>query len=59
MAPLRSMLRGFRGVLRPNAVNRDIDDEVRHFVEESAAARISPTCGICLLCEGSTAFNRG
>ena len=38
MRRLRHVLHGLRVLLRPAAADRDIDDELRHFVDEAAAA---------------------
>jgi putative ABC transport system permease protein len=35
---LRHLIHGLRVLLRPGAADRDLDDELRHFVEEAAAA---------------------
>src|SRR5262245_8532999 len=34
----RPLLRGLRGLVRPSAAERDVDDEIRHFFDETVAA---------------------
>ena len=38
MRPWRALARGFRALVRPAAVDRDVADEVQHYVEEATAA---------------------
>ena len=38
MSPWRQLSRGLRALIRRGAVERDLDDEVQHFLAESAAS---------------------
>jgi predicted permease len=37
----RPLLRGLRALFRPDAVDRDVDDEVRHYFDETVAAHVA------------------
>jgi hypothetical protein len=41
MSFLRPLLRGIRALLRPSAVERDVDDEVQHYFHEAVAAHMA------------------
>lgn len=41
MPSLRPLLRGLRALFRPDAANRDVDDEVRHYFDEAVAGHVA------------------
>ena len=41
MFSLRPLWRGLRALVRPGAADRDVDDEVRHYLDEAVAAGVA------------------
>ena len=41
MLPVRPLLGGLRALFRPAAADRDVDDEVRHYFDETVAAHLA------------------